>query len=353
MTTELSESRNRLINSAAKRYERVYKEKRFTPVEHAFPSLGVELWKESDTAAALSPPDARLLTAAFLGPQNAGKTSLTNALALSTVGAVSTRYGSTKDCKTSVATVHSTQLLLVDTPGIHAPHKKVSPREERWFSGPSARSLDAIFAADVVVLVLPVGVGFVEEEPKKIALEVASRCHEREVPLVLALSMVDRLQTPRHREMYFAMRTDLESLQLRLAAVQEVSVKGGTGLVALKDRLCSFAHSSPWRYHRHESSSSSPVERVGEVLRQSFLELLPHEMPHKLQHKIVGWTTKSENSVEVVVEVFLDRPAYLFTFYSKLEAIAYRAHQILLQEWDQKYFFVMQGFVSPGGVSTR
>lgn len=416
----LAENNDKVTDSAARRYERIYREKKFTPIEEAFPSLYTRSWNDSgisfeegsrgetssswagetpvmarktlssstssdgccveeseDSAHAADrtsssnsfpesthyplrsrmPEDARVLRAAFLGPQNAGKTSLVNAMGFSSLGVVSSRHGSTKDCTKTISTVHSSQLILLDTPGICTGRRsKGSEGGAHWFSGDSARALDAIFSVDLVVLTLPVGLGFVEDEHKKIALEVSQRSEARELPLVLVLTMMDKIQTPRHKEMYFSMRTDLESIALPgIVATEEVSVKGGTGLVSLKDALCTYARPGPWPYYRHEQTDLSPVDRVGEALRQAYFDLLPHEIPHRLSQRLIGWTKRDgpPPSVEVVAEVFFDRPAYLFTFYSKIEAITYRAQQLLQREWGAHYHFVLQGFVSPGGVATR
>lgn len=434
----LAEGKGKVVDSAARRYERIYKEKKFTPIEEAFPILYSKDWNENDLSSeGVTPPssssslgssgstnstssscgwsgktpmlarkklpscplssrwqgeeeedgdtdspipknplfpesrrhsripfrmpeDARVLNVAFLGPPNAGKTSLVNALALASIGAVSGRYGSTREVSRAITTVHSAQLILLDTPPIIVgKNKKGSERHAaNWFGGGSSRALDAIFSVDLVVLSLPVGLGFVEDEHKKIALEVSRRAEARELPVVLTLTMMDKIQTPRHKEMYFSMRTDLESLTLPgIVATEEVSVKGGTGLVSLKDLLCRYARPGAWPYYRHERTDLTPVDRVKVALRQAYLDLLPHEIPHRLSQRLIGWTWREEkhhrHSVEVVAEVFFDRPAYLFTFYSKVEAITYRAQQLLLQEWGEHYHFVLQGFVSPGGVSTR
>lgn len=409
----LAEGKDKVVDAAARRYERIYREKKFIPIEEAFPVRFTQSWNGNEFSCEVGgatsstgnspvlarntlsspivsgatresfpggysdregegpsffstppsplvsrmPADSRVLHAAFLGPPNAGKTSLVNALALASMGAVSSRYGSTKDWTRAIATVHSTQLVLLDTPAIALGRKRKGvERAAHWFGGSSARALDAIFAVDLVVLTLPVGLGFVEDEHKKIALEVSHRAEAREVPLVLALTMMDKIQTPRHKEMYFSMRTDLESISLPgMVTLEEVSVKGGTGLVSLKDLLCTYARPGPWPFYRHERTDFTPVDRVREALRQAYLDLLPHEIPHRLSQRLIGWTKREDkyHSVEVVAEIFFDRPAYLFTFYSKIEAITYRAQQLLLREWGEHYHFVLQGFVSPGGVASR
>lgn len=376
LVSVLSESKEEEVDAAANRFQRIYKERRYTPVEEAFPPLRPTTTESSsssssshhsgkagaaDAAASMQDPEelmmstspppvnALVLRAAVVGPQNSGKTSLVNAISLSNVGAVSNRYGSTKDWTKAVATVHDTQLLLLDTPGVVV--RRTQKMRRRFASG-SAKAYDAVFVSDVVLLTLPVGVGFVEKEYKVIAEQVAARAAAREVPLLLVLTMMDKVQTPRHRELYFAMRADLESLRLPVSSTHEVSVKGGAGLVELKDSLCCYAKPGPWEHLRRETSDLTPPQRVSELLRQTFLELLPHEIPHCMRHRLIGWTRRDSGVTEIVVEVFFDRPAYLFTFYSKLEAICIRARQVTERELSPlRPRFVLQAFIAPGGLS--
>ncbi|KEG10389.1 small GTP-binding protein [Trypanosoma grayi] len=351
----LSEHEGTKVDAVAQRFTRIYKERRYTPVEEAFPLRDGARWvglQEPPVAhrSVAQPSDAHKLKVALLGPQNSGKTSLLNALSLSHVGAVSNRSGSTKDWIRGVATVHNTQLVLHDTPGIIIIN---SEKDRRRHAAPSARAWDALMVTDLVVLTLPAGLGFVEPEQKTIAREVVRRASLRKMPVVLAITMMDKVQTPKHRELYFSMRTDFESMCLPIAEVNETSVKGGSGLVELKDLLCRYAVPGDWECFRNEATDATPVDRVTELLRQCFFEVLPHEVPHEMRHRIIGWTRKDSGTTEVITEIFFDRPAYMFTFYSKLEAICYRAQRVVERELRGRYRFVFQAFIAPGGVSSR
>lgn len=356
----LSEHKEEHVDAAAKRFNRIYRDRQYTTVEEAFPLLDKARWAgvvarssvppTSPLSSVSQPADTRVLRATIVGPQNVGKTSLVNALALSHVGAVSNRYGCTKDWTKAIATLHNTQLQLLDTPGVVVINNDA---DRKRHASSSARTWDSFYVADLVLLALPAGLGFVDPEHKRISREVVQRAAARDLPVVLAVTMMDRVQTPKHREFYFAMRTDFESMGLPLTATQEVSVKDGSGLVALKDFLCGYATPGPWEYARHESTDLSPVDRVSEMLRQVYFELLPHEMPHEMQQRIIGWTAKESGTTEVAVEVFFDRPAYMFTFYAKLEAICARAQLVTERELKKRYRFVFQAFTSPGGMATR
>lgn len=338
----LAERRVTDSDSATRRFERIYKERRFTPVESRAPEA------PAVGAVVSQPSNAKVLTAAFLGPQNSGKSSLVNALAHTHISVESKRSGSTTSCCRAVATVHDTQLTLVDTPGIVQVR---APRDRKRHAAAALLAWETLFAADLVVATLAAGLGFVEPEHKSILRDVVRRAAQRQLPVVVAITKMDKVQTPRQREMYFSMRSDLEATGVRVARFHETSVKDSKGLVELKDLLCRYATPGNWTLYRNEQTPLTPKERVAQLLQQVLMDILPHEIPHEMRHRIIGWTVRDSGSVEVVAEVFFARPAYLFTFYSKLEAISVALQRLAEQELQKKFFFVFQGFITPGGIS--
>ncbi len=73
----------------------------------------------------LNPPTTRAGTVAVVGAPNAGKSTLVNAVVGQKVAIVSAKVQTTRTRLMGIATEGDTQLLLVDTPGIFAPRRRL------------------------------------------------------------------------------------------------------------------------------------------------------------------------------------------------------------------------------------
>ena len=136
----LAEQNSSKAQRTVERFDKIYSKHDFTPVDRAFPLLDESRWADLETEIAANkskgeeietqPPSSRVVKVAIIGPPNAGKSSLVNSLVTSHVSAASRREGTTTDWVKGVSTIHSTQLVFLDTPGIFPPaNKKVHLRQ--------------------------------------------------------------------------------------------------------------------------------------------------------------------------------------------------------------------------------
>ncbi len=117
---------------------------------------------------------------AIVGRPNVGKSTLLNALLGERLAIVSPKPQTTRDRILGILTRGDAQLLLLDTPGLHAPKTRLGHHM-------NAVSRETIEGSDVVVLVTEpdVGVGDIEKK----VLEAAG-----DRPILLALNKIDRLK---------------------------------------------------------------------------------------------------------------------------------------------------------------
>src|SRR6187431_2486150 len=116
---------------------------------------------------------------ALIGAPNAGKSTLTNALVGSKVSIVSRKVQTTRAMVRGVAIVGEAQLVLMDTPGIFAPRRRLDRAMVTTAWG-------GAHDADIVVLLIDAKKGVDEE-----AEQILGRLAEVAKPKVLVLNKID------------------------------------------------------------------------------------------------------------------------------------------------------------------
>ena len=124
--------------------------------------------------------------AALIGEPNAGKSTLTNAMVGAKVSIVTHKVQTTRARIRGVAIEGDAQIVLVDTPGLFAPRRRLDRAMVAAAWGGAAD-------ADVVVLLIEAHRG-VTEGVEKIIEGLGGRAPDRQV--VLAINKIDRVEAP-------------------------------------------------------------------------------------------------------------------------------------------------------------
>ncbi len=127
----------------------------------------------------LTPITTRCGTIAVVGAPNAGKSTLVNALVGQKVAIVSPKVQTTRQRLVGIAIHESAQMLLVDTPGIFAPRRRLDRAmvKAAW---------DGATDAEVIVLVIDAKAGLKGDVP-----EIIATLANRREPKLLVLNKVD------------------------------------------------------------------------------------------------------------------------------------------------------------------
>src|SRR5947207_11949135 len=121
---------------------------------------------------------------ALIGAPNAGKSTLTNALVGSKVTIVSRKVQTTRALVRGIATVGQSQLVLMDTPGIFAPRRRLD-------RAMVATAWGGAHDADIVALMVDAKRGL-EDETAAIAAKLADVA----TPKILVVNKVDLVAKP-------------------------------------------------------------------------------------------------------------------------------------------------------------
>src|SRR5256885_4352246 len=188
-----------------------------------------------------SPPgeERRCGFIALIGAPNAGKSTLTNVLVGSKVSIVSRKVQTTRALVRGVAIVGDAQLVLMDTPGIFAPRRRLDRAMVTTAWG-------GAHDADIVALLIDARKGIDEE-----AEAILARLGELRQPKALVLNKVDLVDKPALLALAQAVNE-----KAKFDASFMVSALTGDGIDALKTWLAEHSPKGPWHYPEDQISDA-------------------------------------------------------------------------------------------------
>lgn len=205
----------------------------------------------------------------LLGRPNVGKSSLVNAMCGHKVSIVSDKPQTTRHRVMGVLTRPESQLVFVDTPGLHKP---VSALGERV----NSTALESASDVDVQCLVLDATRPFGSGDQW-----VAGRL--RSDQLVVVVNKVDIAS----RDQVIAMLG--ASAALDASAYFPVSAKSGDGLGSLVEYLLEQLPEGPQWFPKDERNDMSEEVWVAELVREQLLAVMRDELPYSIATRVTEW----------------------------------------------------------------
>src|SRR5258706_6347716 len=228
---------------------------------------------------------------AVVGAPNAGKSTLVNALVGQKVAIVSPKAQTTRTRLMGVAIEGDTQLLLVDTPGIFEPKRRLD-------RAMVAAAWGGAEGADVLALVVD-GKGGIGTKVTAIVEAIA----ERREPKYLILNKVDIAD--KARLLGHAQRlNDITPF----AETFFVSATTGDGLPELKTVLAKAMPSGPWHFPEDQVSDATERSLASEVTREQLYLQLHAELPYASAIETEQYKERDDGSVEIHQQILVERP---------------------------------------------
>jgi GTPase len=205
----------------------------------------------------------------FVGRPNVGKSSLVNAICGRKVSIVSDKPQTTRHRIMGVLTRPGSQLVFVDTPGLHKPVTALGERV-------NATALGSVGDVDVTCLVLDATAPFGSGDRW-----VADRIDiTRSVVIV---NKIDRA-SPKQVLAMLAASSDLGA-----SAYFPVSARSGDGLATLVDDLTARLPEGPMYFPESEASDLPEERWVAELVREQLLAVTRDELPYSIATQVVEW----------------------------------------------------------------
>ena len=228
---------------------------------------------------------------AVVGAPNAGKSTLVNALVGQKVAIVSPKAQTTRTRLIGVAIAGESQSLLVDTPGIFAPQRRLD-------RAMVAAAWGGAQDADLIAFVIDAKTGITH----KIA-DLLDTLAARREPKLLVLNKVDICA----KEKLLELATRLKE-KLAPEAIFMISASTGDGVDDLRKALETRMPEGPWHFPEDQVSDATDRMLAAEVTREQIFLQLHAELPYASAVETEKYEERKDGSVAIHQQILVGRP---------------------------------------------
>lgn len=238
------------------------------------------------------PTSQRCGLVAIVGAPNAGKSTLVNALVGQKVAITSPKAQTTRTRLLGVALEGDAQIMLVDTPGIFEPRRRLDRAMVQAAWGGTQD-------ADLIALVIDSKTGL----GRKVEI-ILEALKARKEPKLLILNKVDI--SAKEKLLVHAQKLN-EAIDFKETFF--VSAATGDGLPELKRTLAAAMPESPWHFPEDQVSDATDRMLAAEITREQLYLQLHAELPYASAVETEKYSERDDGSVEIHQQILVARPS--------------------------------------------
>ena len=227
---------------------------------------------------------------ALIGAPNVGKSTLVNALVGSKVTIVSKKVQTTRALIRGIVIEDNAQIVLVDTPGIFAPRRRLD-------RAMVTTAWSGAHDADLVCLLLDAKKGIDEE-----AAAVFAKLDQVKHPKLLVINKIDTVA----RETLLALAQRANE-RLTFEATFMVAAISGDGVADLRAAMAKAVPEGPFLYPEDQMSDAPMRHLAAEITREKIYRKLHQELPYQSTVETEKYTERKDGSVRIEQTIFVER----------------------------------------------
>ena len=250
------------------------------------------------------PQNQRAGFAAIIGAPNAGKSTLVNRLTGTKVSIVTQKVQTTRFPVRGIAIEGDAQIVLVDTPGIFTPRRRL----DRAMVASAWGGADD---ADVVVHLIDAASHIAAEGKEGQAAD--RRSAEDTETIIAALKAADKQVILALNKIDGMRRDTLLALSHRLfetgvySEVYMISALSGDGVDDLKQRLARSMPAGHWLYPEDQSADVPMRVLAAEITREKVYLRVHEELPYSAAVETTSFEDKADGSARIEQTIYVER----------------------------------------------
>jgi len=271
---------------------------------------------------------------AVIGAPNAGKSTLVNALVGQKVAIVSPKAQTTRARLMGIALHDGAQILLVDTPGIFQPKRRLD-------RAMVAAAWTGAEDADLTLLVIDADTG-IKADVERILAALETRKHS----LLIALNKIDLVDKGKLLGLSATLTERLNPDQVFM-----ISAAQGDGVPDVRNALAAAMPKGPWLYPEDEVSDATDRMIAAELTREQIVNQLYQELPYATAIETETWEDRADGSTEIRQQILVERDSQKAIVIGKggqrLKAIGAAAREEIAQHLGRPVHLYLHVKVNP------
>ena len=230
-------------------------------------------------------PIAKTAMITIAGRPNVGKSTLTNALVGEKIAIVSSKPQTTRSRIYGVVNREDTQLVLLDTPGLHKARTRLGDYMVKVVRQ-SVADVDA-----VCLMVEPIAhIG----PPEQALIE---RIRAEKLPAVIVINKIDTVEKDTLLAV-IAAYAEAHSFD----AIIPLSARQGDGMDILMNQLMTYAQEGPQLFPERQI--------ISEIVREKLLWCLDKEIPHGTAVEVTKFSEREDLVIDVDVTIYCEKASH-------------------------------------------
>lgn len=299
-------------------------------------------------------PTPRAGFAAIIGAPNAGKSTLVNRLTGSKVSIVTQKVQTTRFPVRGIAIHEHSQIVLVDTPGIFKPRRRLDRAMVASAWG-GAQDADAVVhlvdvAAEIAVAAREGSAA--DHRQIEDTRAIAENLKATGATAILALNKIDGVR----RDAMLGVSQELYDLGV-YSEVFMISAADGSGVDDLKARLAALMPEGVWLYPEDQSADVPLRVLAAEITREKLYLRVHEELPYSAAVETTAFDEKPDGSARIEQTIYVERdsqrPIILGKGGQTLKWIGQKAREELTELMDRPVHLFLTVKVDPKWQDSR
>ncbi|WP_375607718.1 MULTISPECIES: GTPase Era [unclassified Bartonella] len=259
----------------------------------------------------------------LIGMPNAGKSTLVNQLVGTKVSIVTHKVQTTRTLIRGIIIHDDVQIVLVDTPGVFRPNKRLERAmvSAAWGGAKSA---------DVLLVLIDAQSGISDEV--YMMLDIVKNMKQEKI---LVLNKIDTVV----KSSLLALTAKINE-RVKFAQTFMISALNGSGCKDLLHTLSNMMQEGPWYYPEDQISDMPMRHLAAEITREKLFLRLHDELPYSSTVETESWEERSDGSVKINQVIYIERESQkkivLGAKGDTIKAIGQAARKELMEIMDQK-----------------